>query len=148
MYQHDFFINAVRETSGIEDTMLLVTLNSGPFYSSLYTHRWNIIGDPTAHAPKTELGLSKLFSEVRATVDTEAQIVKVVFPNPPVVLQVFLQRVFAQSVRRLYSGYNPNILTFTDSTTPRIPIAQSWRHFRPCISSHLTARSLTNIGAC
>lgn len=42
-----------------------------------------------------------LFSEIRATVDTEAQIVKAVFPNPPVVMQVFLQRVFAQSVRIL-----------------------------------------------
>lgn len=31
--------------------------------------------------------------------DTESQIVKAVFPNPPVVMQVFLQRVFAQSVR-------------------------------------------------
>ena len=31
--------------------------------------------------------------------DTEAQIVRAVFPNPPIVMQVFLQRVFAQSVR-------------------------------------------------
>ena len=44
--------------------------------------------------------MTELFSEIRATVDTEAQIVKAVFPNPSVVMQVFLQRVFAQSVRR------------------------------------------------
>ena len=55
--------------------------------------------DPDASPPKTEVGLTELFSEIRATVDTEAQIVKAVFPNPPVVMQVFLQRVFAQSVR-------------------------------------------------
>ena len=29
----------------------------------------------------------------------ESQIVQAVFPNPPLVMQVFLQRVFAQSVR-------------------------------------------------
>lgn len=60
--------------------------------------RWNALGDPDASPPKTELGLSELFSEIRTTVDTETQIVKAVFPNPPVVMQVFLQRVFAQSV--------------------------------------------------
>lgn len=60
--------------------------------------RWKALPDPDAGAPKTEAGLTELFVEIRATVDTEAQIVKAVFPNPPVVMQVFLQRVFAQSV--------------------------------------------------
>lgn len=57
-----------------------------------------MIPDPDVLHPKAESGLTKLFAEIRTTVDTESQIVKAVFPNPPVVIQVFLQRVFAQSV--------------------------------------------------
>lgn len=63
-------------------------------------YRWNLIPDPDATPPKSERGMTQLFAEIRATVDTEAQIVKAVFPNPSVVMQVFLQRVFAQSVRQ------------------------------------------------
>ncbi|KAJ7094571.1 exocyst complex protein [Mycena belliarum] len=81
--QHDFFINHVRDTKPIEDTIL-----------------WNAIPDPDASPPRSEAGLTELFVEIRATVDTEAQIVKAVFPNPPVVMQVFLQRVFAQSIQQ------------------------------------------------
>lgn len=60
--------------------------------------RWRSIPDPDISPPKSELGLAELFEEIRVTVDQEAQIVKAVFPNPPIVMQVFLQRVFAQSV--------------------------------------------------
>ncbi|KAF4619815.1 hypothetical protein D9613_005115 [Agrocybe pediades] len=81
--QHDFFINNVREEPPPVDQLL-----------------WELIPDPNASPPKNEVGLSELFSEIRATVDTEAQIVKAVFPNPPVVMQVFLQRVFAQSIQQ------------------------------------------------
>ncbi|KAF8812277.1 exocyst complex component Sec10 [Phlegmacium glaucopus] len=81
--QHDFFINNVREEPPPEDT-----------------HLWKHIPDPDTSPPKTEVGLTELFSEIRATVDTEAQIVKAVFPNPSVVMQVFLQRVFAQSIQQ------------------------------------------------
>ncbi|KAJ6515675.1 exocyst complex protein [Mycena sanguinolenta] len=81
--QHDFFINHVRDTKPVDDTLL-----------------WNTLPDPDASTPKSETGLTELFAEIRATVDTEAQIVKAVFPNPPVVMQVFLQRVFAQSIQQ------------------------------------------------
>ncbi|KAF9534745.1 exocyst complex protein [Crepidotus variabilis] len=81
--QHDFFINNVRDGPTTDDTVL-----------------WNAVPDPNVTPPKTELGLADLFTEIRATVDTEAQIVKAVFPNPPVVMQVFLQRVFAQSIQQ------------------------------------------------
>ncbi|KAJ3987466.1 exocyst complex protein [Lentinula detonsa] len=81
--QHDFFINNVRESKDVEDSLL-----------------WNVISNPDTIAPKNEAGLTELFAEIRATVDTEAQIVKAVFPNPPVVMQVFLQRVFAQSIQQ------------------------------------------------
>lgn len=59
-----------------------------------------MLPDPDTSPPQSEIGLTDLFNEIRATVDQEAQIVKAVFPNPPYVLQVFLQRVFAQSVSR------------------------------------------------
>ncbi|KAF9268169.1 exocyst complex component Sec10 [Marasmius fiardii PR-910] len=81
--QHDFFINNVREAKEIQDN-----------------HLWERIPDPDTSPPKTEKGLTELFFEIRATVDTEAQIVKAVFPNPPMVMQVFLQRVFAQSIQQ------------------------------------------------
>ncbi|PPR04032.1 hypothetical protein CVT24_010607, partial [Panaeolus cyanescens] len=81
--QHDFFINNVREKPPPEDSVL-----------------WNSLPDPNTTPPKNELGLKELFTEIRGTVDTEAQIVKAVFPNPPVVMQVFLQRVFAQSIQQ------------------------------------------------
>ncbi|KAJ7781031.1 exocyst complex protein [Mycena metata] len=81
--QHDFFINHVRDTKPAEDTLL-----------------WSTLPDPNASSPRSETGLTDLFVEIRATVDTEAQIVKAVFPNPPVVMQVFLQRVFAQSIQQ------------------------------------------------
>ncbi|PPQ77399.1 hypothetical protein CVT25_010981 [Psilocybe cyanescens] len=81
--QHDFFINNVREEPAPLDSLL-----------------WNTIPDPNISPPKTEIGLTALFAEIRATVDTETQIVKAVFPNPPVVMQVFLQRVFAQSIQQ------------------------------------------------
>lgn len=104
MNQHDFFINNVRDTPAPVDTTLSVfnSLAYRPF-PSLFVNRWNLIPDPNTSPPKSEVGLTELFNEIRSTVDTEAQIVKAVFPNPSVVMQVFLQRVFAQSVRVIYS---------------------------------------------
>jgi len=61
--------------------------------------RWKTIGDPDSPAPKSEPGMAALVKEIRSTVSQEAQIVKAVFPDPAAVLQVFLQRVFAQVVR-------------------------------------------------
>ncbi|TDL29692.1 exocyst complex protein [Rickenella mellea] len=81
--QHDFFINRVRQKSNVDDTQL-----------------WQSIPDPDSPAPRTESGLMELFGEIRATVGEEAQIVQAVFPNPPLVMQVFLQRVFAQSIQQ------------------------------------------------
>ncbi len=60
--------------------------------------RWQTIGDPDAPPPTSEPGMEALFKEIRVTVSQEAQIIKAVFPNPSVVMQVFLQRVFAQVV--------------------------------------------------
>lgn len=59
---------------------------------------WALIGDPGAQVPTAEPGLISLSKEIRDTVSQEAHIVKAVFPNPIAVMQVFLQRIFAQVV--------------------------------------------------
>ncbi|KAI9066419.1 exocyst complex protein [Trametes sanguinea] len=79
--QHDFFINRVAESTAIDDLL------------------WETLPDPDAPPPVSETGLQELFAEIRTTVGQEAQIVQAVFPNPAYVMQVFLQRVFAQSIQ-------------------------------------------------
>ncbi|KAI0368044.1 exocyst complex protein [Pilatotrama ljubarskyi] len=79
--QHDFFINRVAESTHIDKQL------------------WGALPDPDAPPPVTESGLQDLFAEIRTTVGQEAQIVQAVFPNPAYVMQVFLQRVFAQSIQ-------------------------------------------------
>lgn len=59
---------------------------------------WATIGDPDSPPPTSEPGMIALVREIKVTVSQEAQIVKAVFPNPIAVMQVFLQRVFAQVV--------------------------------------------------
>ncbi|KAI0307212.1 exocyst complex component Sec10 [Multifurca ochricompacta] len=81
--QHDFFINRVRKNVESGDTTL-----------------WRLLADPDTISPKSELSLTELLDEIRATVGQEAQIVQAVFPNPSFVMQVFLQRVFAQSIQQ------------------------------------------------
>lgn len=88
--------------------------------------RWKAVPDPNATVPKAERGLEELFTEIRATVDTETQIVKAVFPNPPVVMQVFLQRVFAQSVIEPSIMQSPrHSFNLIDSAAHGTPLAQS-----------------------
>ena len=81
--QHDFFIskNRVLELNTVEGNQL-----------------WETLSDPDISPPKAEPGLTALFDDIRSTMKMESQIVQVVFPNPPSVMQVFLQRVFAQPV--------------------------------------------------
>jgi hypothetical protein len=96
--QHDFFINRVRETNQSNDPALYVFSKCLTIVLIHKLSRWDSLPNPDARPPKVESGLEELFSEIRSTVDQESQIVKFVFPNPPLVMQVFLQRVFAQSV--------------------------------------------------
>ncbi|SCV72671.1 BQ2448_4208 [Microbotryum intermedium] len=83
--QHDFFISKerVQESAG--------NLVGGAI--------WELLPDPDALAPRNEPGLNSLYDEIRVTVGQEAQIITAVFPNPPIVMQVFLQRVFAQVIQ-------------------------------------------------
>lgn len=87
--QHDFFIS--------KDSVIEVErISASPV--------WETITDPDAPPPRTEPSLEGLFTEVRRTVELEAQIIAAVFPNPLLVMQTFLQRVFAQSVQGFVEG--------------------------------------------
>ena len=72
----------------------------------IVSFRWETLPDPDSLPPKQEPLLEELFKEIRSTVEEEIHIVQAVFPNPALVMQVFLQRVFAQSVRNLGSVQN------------------------------------------
>ncbi|RUP46435.1 exocyst complex component Sec10-like protein [Jimgerdemannia flammicorona] len=50
--------------------------------------------------PDVDSSLIKLYDEIRMTVRREAEIIVAVFPDPGAVMQVFLQRVFAQSIQQ------------------------------------------------
>jgi exocyst complex component 5 len=54
--------------------------------------------DPDVDPPAAEPALVDLCNEVRAVVRQEASIIGEVFPHPSTVIQVFLQRIFLQSV--------------------------------------------------
>lgn len=102
------------------------------------TCSWEPLPDPDAPPPKAEPGLTELFSEIRVTVDQEAQIITAVFPSPPAVMQTFLQRVFAQVVRvgfslswiqqltapadpGLHRDFDPHRFVFIDTCIPAHP---------------------------
>ena len=58
------------------------------------------LSDPDSNPPGAEPGLLNLCDEIRFIVDQEASIIGEVFPHPSAVIQVFLQRIFMQSVNR------------------------------------------------
>ncbi|GJJ74784.1 exocyst complex component 5 [Entomortierella parvispora] len=82
--QHDFFMlhSKVNESTPME----------GPNQEDLT--------NPIAAIPPIDAGLIKLYEDIRTTVDQEAEIISMVFPNPASVFQVFIQRVFGQSIQQ------------------------------------------------
>ena len=56
------------------------------------------LSDPDVDPQGPEPGLVNLIKEIRAVVNQEASIIGDVFPHPSTVIQVFLQRIFMQSV--------------------------------------------------
>ena len=76
--------------------MLFVLILCTPF--NTFPHSWDALPDPDSLPPTRESGLASLYSAVRKTVGEEIKIVDAVFPNPSAVIQIFLQRIFAQSV--------------------------------------------------
>ncbi|MBW0500625.1 hypothetical protein O181_040340 [Austropuccinia psidii MF-1] len=82
--QHDFFISRER-------------IESVDYATE--TAMWETLADPNKPAPKSEPKLEALYCDTRDQISQEAQIIEAVFPQPLVVMQVFLQRVFAQVVQ-------------------------------------------------
>jgi len=66
---------------------------------------WNDLANPEIAPPPLDQGMANLYQEIRETVKQEAEIINAVFPNPMGVMQVFLQRIFAQLVRYYTSVY-------------------------------------------
>lgn len=65
-----------------------------------YYYSQQDISDPFISPPEVDTNLVKLYDDIRITVRREAEIITAVFPNPVIVMQVFLQRVFAQCVSK------------------------------------------------
>ncbi|KAI9310283.1 exocyst complex component Sec10-like protein [Dichotomocladium elegans] len=57
------------------------------------------LSNPNISPPEVDTSLVKLYDDIRITVRKEAGIICAVFPQPATVMQVFLQRVFAQSIQ-------------------------------------------------
>ncbi|KAG8809885.1 Exocyst complex component 5, partial [Serendipita sp. 400] len=61
---------------------------------------WSSLPDPDEPPPVTETGLLNLYQAIRTTMAEEVKIVEHVFPNPGTVIQIFLRRVFNQSIQQ------------------------------------------------
>ena len=159
MNQHDFFIsrNRVQELSEVESGQLYFTFCSVSVNQSQTAgllSRWETLPDPDSGPPKKEPGLADLFAEIRTTVAQEAQIVQAVFPNPPMVMQVFLQRVFAQSVGHfslvpsLQRRELLAISLLSDPTISRAPPQQSLESLSALFFAHAPLSALADLLAC
>lgn len=72
------------------------------------------LSNPNVPPPEVDTSLVKLYDDIRITVRKEAGIISAVFPQPATVMQVFLQRVFAQSVRMRKDDETTVKLTYVD----------------------------------
>ncbi|KAG8820317.1 Exocyst complex component 5 [Serendipita sp. 399] len=61
---------------------------------------WASLPDPDESTPVSERGLANLYQAIRTTMGEEVKIVEHVFPNPGTVIQIFLRRVFNQSIQQ------------------------------------------------
>ncbi|KAI8368784.1 exocyst complex component Sec10-like protein [Blakeslea trispora] len=82
--QHEFFMSNMQ----LEDTDQMRD-------SEDHDH----LSNPHIPPPEVDTSLVKLYDDIRITVRREAGIISSVFPQPATVMQVFLQRIFAQSVQ-------------------------------------------------
>ncbi|KTW29304.1 hypothetical protein T552_01259 [Pneumocystis carinii B80] len=64
---------------------------------------WKELSDPDINVSESDFLMKSNFHSlidlVRKTIKTEYNIIRTVFPNPSVVFQIFLQRIFAQSIQ-------------------------------------------------
>lgn len=82
--QHDFFIR--RENIESEDLLGSDEL-------------WQVLPDPDADPPGLEPTLISLFREIKRCVKDEFLVINQIFPDPVTVKNLFLQRIFAQSIQ-------------------------------------------------
>ncbi|KAF9188821.1 Exocyst complex component 5 [Haplosporangium sp. Z 767] len=115
--QHDFFMlhSKINEATPLE----------GPNQEDLT--------DPLAAIPPIDAGLIKLYEDIRTTVDQEAEIISMVFPNPAAVFQVFIQRVFGQSIQQ-----------FNETLLERAQAKSTLAYLRTLSSIHEHTISLVN----
>ncbi|ORX45540.1 exocyst complex component Sec10 [Hesseltinella vesiculosa] len=57
------------------------------------------LANPYIHPPEVDTSVIKLYDAVRMTIRREAEIISAVFPQPTLVIEVFLHRIFAQSIQ-------------------------------------------------
>jgi hypothetical protein len=76
----------------------------------LADRRLEKLSDPDAESPGSEPGLVGLCDEIRSIIVQEGTIIGEVFPHPSTVVQVFLTRIFMQSV----SIFIPNLILSLD----------------------------------
>jgi Exocyst complex component Sec10 len=94
--QHDFFI--VREKLETQKPILWTTEMCASLIYKVLIHRFEKLSDPDIERPPSETGLVNLCNEIRSIVEQEALIIGEVFLHPSTVMQVFLERIFLQSV--------------------------------------------------
>ncbi|KAI7864046.1 exocyst complex component Sec10-like protein [Spinellus fusiger] len=82
--QHEFFMSNMK-IEEMEDMR----------YSEDHTQ----LSDPYHSPPEVDTSLVKLYDDIRITVRREVEIITNVFPQPATVMQVFLQRIFEQSIQ-------------------------------------------------
>ncbi|RUS21835.1 exocyst complex component Sec10-like protein [Endogone sp. FLAS-F59071] len=82
--QHEFFISNIK-VAEVDEIR--------------YSEDHQELSNPLRAPPDVDTSLLKLYDEIRMTVRREAEIIAAVFPDPGAVMQVFLQRVFAQSIQ-------------------------------------------------
>lgn len=109
------------------------------------------LSNPFVPPPEVDTSLVKLYDDIRITVRKEARIISTVFPQPASVMQVFLQRVFAQSVSEggLFSKEEsqcqfPNT---TDSKSRRIAIITRRRALTACVPADISINTCWNTTA-
>lgn len=96
--QHDFFIRRDRIES--EDV-----LGSDEI--------WQVLPDPDAEPPGLEPSLVSLFRDIRKCVKDEFAMMNHIFPEPVTVKNMFLQRVFAQSIQARLE----DVLSYAENTS-------------------------------
>ncbi|KAI9013349.1 exocyst complex component Sec10-like protein [Phycomyces nitens] len=82
--QHEFFMSNMK-LEEIEDLR--------------YSEDHSNLSDPNIPPPEVDTSLVKLYDDIRITVRKEVEIISNVFPQPATVMQVFLQRIFEQSIQ-------------------------------------------------